>query len=74
MDDRCRSGFALVKGFVRELTHVAEVTECVDLIELGCMCTSHADRNPSGFVSYHDHRDKGVQPFGARLVFTGGYV
>ena len=47
MDDRCRSGFALVKGFIRELTHVAEVTECVDLIELGCMCTSDVDRNLS---------------------------
>jgi len=35
--NRCQLGFALAKGFVRELVHVAEVTEYVDLIELGCV-------------------------------------
>ena len=45
MGDRCRLGFALAKEFVRELTHVAEVTECADLIET--LCTSVADQNLS---------------------------
>jgi len=37
MDGRLWLDFVLAKGFVRELTHVAEVTECVsNLIEPGC--------------------------------------